>query len=215
MNIDYIEDKYKLNPDKWVVHKKIKNNSSKKYTIIFTLFVLSLVLVSTIKNETRKLQKEVNDLQSSLRTIKITLHEAVLDNQVITSPENIAKLASEYLEENFTYYKRLQIKTLDEKDKIINKSKNKKLSEKLIIKVSKRVEQKKVELRKLQALYSEPKQIPKEIKTLVNKKIEDKKNKLKKLYSEPKESIQSAKLKRWATVQLVKLVLGIPIIPGR
>ena len=22
MNIDYIEDKYKLNPDKWVVHKK-------------------------------------------------------------------------------------------------------------------------------------------------------------------------------------------------
>ena len=215
MNIDYIEDKYKLNPDKWVVPKKIKNNSSKKYTIIFTLFVLSLVLVSTIKNETRKLQKEVNDLQSSLRTIKITLHEAVLDNQVITSPENIAKLASEYLEENFTYYKRLQIKTLDEKDKIINKSKNKKLSEKLIIKVSKRVEQKKVELRKLQALYSEPKQIPKEIKTLVNKKIEDKKNKLKKLYSEPKESIQSVKLKRWATVQFVKLVLGMPIIPGR
>lgn len=215
MNIDYIEDKYKLNPDKWVVHKKIKNNSSKKYTIIFTLFVLSLVLVSTIKNETRKLQKEVNDLQSSLRTIKITLHEAVLDNQVITSPENIAKLASEYLEENFTYYKRLQIKTLDEKDKIIYKNKNKKLSDKLIIKVSEQVEQKKVELRKLQALYSEPKQIPKEIKTLVNKKIEDKKNKLKKLYSEPKESIQSAKLKRWATVQFVKLVLGIPIIPGR
>ena len=215
MNIDYIEDKYKLNPDKWVVHKKIKNNSSKKYTIIFTLFVLSLVLVSTIKNETRKLQKEVNDLQSSLRTIKITLHEAVLDNQVITSPENIAKLASEYLEENFTYYKRLQIKTLDEKDKIINKSKNKKLSEKLIIKVSKRVEQKKVELRKLQALYSEPKQLPKEIKTLVNKKIEDKKNKLKKLYSEPKESIQSVKLKRWATIQFVKVILGIPVIPGR
>ena len=111
MNIDYIEDKYKLNPDKCVVHKKIKNNPSKKYTIIFTLFVLSLVLVSTIKNETRKLQKEVNDLQSTLRTIKINLHEAVLDNQVITSPENIAKLASEYLEENFTYYKKLQIKT--------------------------------------------------------------------------------------------------------
>ena len=126
MNIDYIEDKYKLNPDKWVVHKKIKNNPSKKYTIIFTLFVLGLVLVSTIKNETRKLQKEVNDLQSSLTTIKITLHEAVLDNQVITSPENIAKLASEYLEEDFTYYKKLQIKTLDEKDKIIYKNKNKK-----------------------------------------------------------------------------------------
>ena len=213
MNIDYIEDKYKLNPDKWVVHKKIKNNSSKKYTIIFTLFVLSLVLVSTIKNETRKLQKEVNDLQSSLRTIKITLHEAVLDNQVITSPENIAKLASEYLEEDFTHYKKLQIKTLDEKDTIVFK--NKKISDKLKIKISEQVEQKKVQLRKLQALYSEPEQVPKEIKILVNKKIEDKKNTLKTLYSKPKETIQSVKLKRWATVQFVKLVLGIPIIPGR
>ena len=213
MNMDYIEDKYKLNPDKWVVHKKIKNNPSKKYTIIFTLFVLGLVLVSTIKNETRKLQKEVNDLQSSLRTIKITLHEAVLDHQVITSPENIAKLASEYLEENFTYYKRLQIKTLDEKDTIVFK--NKKISDKLKIKISEQIEQKKVQLRKLQALYSEPEQVPKEIKILVNKKIENKKNTLKTLYSKPKETIQSAKLKRWATVQFVKVILGIQVIPGR
>ena len=213
MNIDYIEDKYKLNPDKWIVHKKIENNPSKKYTIIFTLFVLGLVLVSTIKNETRKLQKEVNDIQSSLRVIKITLHEAILDNQVITSPENIAKLASEYLEEDFTHYKKLQIKTLDEKDTIVFK--NKKISDKLKIKISEKIEQKKVQLRKLQALYSEPEQVPKEIKILVNKKIEDKKNTLKTLYSKPKETIQSVKLKRWATIQFVKVILGIPVIPGR
>ena len=141
------------------------------------------------------------------------MHEAILDNQVITSPENIAKLASEYLGEDFTHYKKLQIKTLDEKDKIIFK--NKKISDKLKIKISEQIEQKKVQLRKLQALYSEPEQVPKEIKILVNKRIEEKKNKIKTLYSNPKESIQSAKLKRWATIQLVKVVLGIPIIPGR
>ena len=40
------------------------------------------------------------------------------------------------------------------------------ISDKLKIKISEQVEQKKVQLRKLQALYSEPEQVPKEIKIL-------------------------------------------------
>ena len=49
-----IEDKYKLNPDKWIPEKKSKINFNKKYTLVISFFIFGLILVSTIKNETRK-----------------------------------------------------------------------------------------------------------------------------------------------------------------
>ena len=77
------------------------------------------------------------------------------------------------------------------------------------------IEQKKTELKKLQEMYSEPEKLPEEIKITVAKRIENTKSDLKKLYSDPKGSIMSAKTQKWVVMQVVKVFLGIPIIPGK
>ena len=82
----------------------------------------------------------------------------------------------------------------------------------------KKLKQKKTELAKLQKLYSKPEEIPKELKLQVAKKIEVKKNelnKLKRIYSEPESIFKSKKMQKWAGLQVVKIFLGIPIVPGR
>ena len=76
-------------------------------------------------------------------------------------------------------------------------------------------EKKKTEIRKLQELYSNPGSIPGEIKTQVAIKIKEKKIELKNIYNEPKDIFTLERVGRWSVVQVVKLFLGIPIIPGR
>ena len=172
----------------------------------------------------RKIQKEINELQSSLSIIKITLHEAVLDNELLTSPSNINLLAKKYLESNYTFYKKSQIKRLNEnvsigqnntkEKKETNISNSKHINEIKII-IAKKIATKKMELKKLQEIYSEPEKLPEEIKIQVAKKIKDKKAEIKQLYSNPKDAINTTKIQKWAAVQLVKAFLGIPIIPGK
>ena len=77
-----------------------------EYSLITILFVSGLLLVSAIKNETRNLQREINILQASINEIKFNLDQALLDNEVMTSPENISKLANEYLEDDLKTYKK-------------------------------------------------------------------------------------------------------------
>ena len=98
-----------LNPEKWIqtVHKQKKINPFRKYFLTTSFFIAGLVLVSVIKNETRNLQKEINNLQVSINTIKFDLHQTALDHEFITSPENVEKLAEEYLELNLKTYKKL------------------------------------------------------------------------------------------------------------
>ena len=70
-------------------------------------------------------------------------------------------------------------------------------------------------MKKLQELYSKPKKLPGEIKLLLAKEIESKKDALKQLYSEPNDTIKLGKVQRWAGLQVVKAILGMPIVPGR
>jgi seryl-tRNA synthetase len=81
--------------------------------------------------------------------------------------------------------------------------------------IVKKIEKKRTEIRKLQELYSRPETIPDEIKIQVAKKIKKKKTALKKLYSSPKEVITFEKAQKWVAVQVVKVFLGMPIIPGK
>ena len=83
------------------------------------------------------------------------------------------------------------------------------------LKVAKGIEEKKTEIRKLQALYSNPKLISGEIKTQVANQIEEKKTELKNIYHSPKNVITLEKVGKWSAVQVVKAFLGMPIIPGR
>ena len=194
----------------------------KKYSLMTILFVCGLLFVSAVKNETRNLEKEINNLRASNNVIKFNLDQAILDNEVITSPENIARLAKEYLNTDFISYKKSQIKHLDEHTETFTKTENAKtkkknnnLKESIKLEFTKKIEKKKTEIRKLQELYSNPESIPDEIKTQVATKIEEKKNELKNLYSSPKETITLKKVQKWAAVQVVKVFLGMPIIPGK
>ena len=202
------------------------NNAAWKYSLVVVLFVCGLLFVSAVKNKTRNLEKEINSLRASNNVIKFNLDQTILDNEVITSPDNISLLAKEYLNIDLVSYKKSQIKKLrDENEKFtkvnkikkekINKKKIKNLSDSIKTQVAKRIEIKKTEMRKLQELYYNPKSIPKEIKTQVAVQIEEKKNEIRNIYNAPKDIFTLERVGRWSVVQVVKLFLGIPIITGR
>ena len=212
----------KANP----IPKKKKFNSVKKYSLIVTLFVCGLLFVSVIKNETRNLQKEINNLETSIDNVKFNLNQANLDNEVITSPENISLLAKKYLHSSLVPYEMSQIKSLNDKNEIffeVKKTKDKKVSRKKIknlptdIKeqLDQKIKQTKTEIRKLQELYNDPKSIPEEIKTRVAKQIKEKKIKLKNIYDSPKDTVTLQTFQKWGVVQMVKLFLGVPLVPGK
>tara|TARA_B100000686_G_scaffold322312_1_gene375935 strand:- start:363 stop:1076 length:714 start_codon:yes stop_codon:yes gene_type:complete len=223
-NLNNFEASVAIDESSWLntIPRKNKYNSIRRYSFMTILFVSGLLLVSAIKNETRNLQKEINILKASNNSIKFDLEQAILDNEVITSPENISRLAKEYLNTNFTVYQKYQITHLNSKTKVFNnteekikKKKSKKITNQIKKQVAKQIEVKKIELRKLQEIYSKPDEIPGEIKNQVAKKIEQKKIELKNLYNSPKDAITLAKAQKWAAVQVVKAFLGMPIIPGR
>ena len=61
-----------INSDRWVnsISKKKNFNSVGKYSFVGIIFVFGLLLVSAVKNETRNLQKEINNLQASINLLK-------------------------------------------------------------------------------------------------------------------------------------------------
>ena len=241
-NIESNKEKYKLDSNKWintlpgkdenililtnVINSSPKSSSGKKYVLTITAFVVGLILVSVTKNETRNVQKEISKLQTVINDLRLDLHQTTLEHEVITSPENISRLAKEYLESDFVSYKKSQIgqlneraKTLvklekDKNEKIINK-KSKVKTKEIKLKVAKKIEKTKIEMKKLQELYNAPEKLPGEIKIHVAKKIEIKKIELKNLYSDPYKLIKSKKVQKWAGMQVVKIFLGIPIVPGK
>ena len=218
-----------LDHDKWIntiSKKKETYNSAKKYSLMAILFVCGLLFVSVLKNETRNLQKEINNLRASISVIEFNLDQATLDYEVITSPENISLLAKEYLNIDLVSYKKDQIKDLNyENEKIatvnkikkekVNKKNIKVLSDNIKTQVAKKVEEKKTEIKKLQELYNNPKSIPDEIKTQVAITIKEKQIELKNIYNEPRDIFTLERVGRWSVVQVVKIFLGMPVIPGR
>ena len=217
-----------VNPVRWVntISKNSTHSSIPKYSLMVILFVSSLFLISVVKNETRNLEKEINNLEASIKKINYNLDQAILDNEVITSPENISQLAKEYLDMHLVAYKKSQILNLSDKNqnftkenntikKISNKKKIKNLQQSVKNEVAMRIEKKKTEIRKLQELYEKPEQIPKEIKIQVAKQIKEKKIELENIYNKPKSIFTLERVGKWSIIQVVKLFLGIPVIPGR
>ena len=236
INTEFNKITNQLDYDRWIntipkknTYRSVKKNtysSVKKYSLIVTLFVCGLLFVSAIKNETRNLQKIINNLEASINVIKFNLDQAILDNEIITSPENISLLAKEYLSIDLVSYKRSQIKRLNDENKKftkinkirkekINKKKIKNLSDNIKTQIAKKVDKKKTEIIKLQELYSNPKSIPNAVKTQVATKIEEEKVKLKNIYNSPKDIMTFEKIGKWSMVQVVKVFLGMPVIPGR
>ena len=232
INIKFNEEKNQVDHYRWVntiPQKNTHNNVAWRYPLVVILFVCGLLFVAVVKNKTRNLEKEIYSLRASNNVIKYNLNQAILDNEVITSPENISRLAKEYLNTDFISYKKSQISQLYDDTAIISKvnkknnnlstvklnEKSNNLSTKIKSVITKKIEKKKTEIRKLQELYSKPESIPGEVKTQIASKIKEKKIELKNLYSSPKTIITLEKTRKWAAVQIAKFFLGIPIVPGK
>ena len=211
-----------LNEEKWIntLPKKSFINSTQIYSIGTALFIIGIIAVSVIKNETRNLQKEINNLNVLNKNIKIDLHQATLDYDVLTSPKNLSYLAKEYLDMNLKPYKKSQIIKLQrEEDVIVEKRLDKKEKKsnisKVKTKISGEIKEKKRELALLQKKISSPEKLPGEIKIQISKKIEKTKNDIQKLYKHPSGAAESKKYRRWAAIQVAKLFFGIPVVPGK
>ena len=174
-------------------------NSVKKYTLLTVIFICGLIFVSIVKNETRNLQKDINNLETFINLIKFNLDQAFLDHEIITSPENISLLAKKHLNIDLAPYKRSQIKQLNDKNEKITKINKKE----------------KTNTQKYKELYSRPKSIPDKIKTHVASLIKEKKVEIVNIYNEPKSLVTLERAGRWTVIQLVKALLGIPTLPGR
>ena len=213
---------YNLDPEKWVntlpnniPPKKSKKDFAKSFSITLVIFLIGLIFVSVIKNKTRTLEKEINDLQASIKKLEIDIKLTTLDYEVITSPENLSEMAEKYLEFELSSYKKSQIRNLKNEVELISKSKEIKNESMTSLVKSKIKEKYNKDIKKVKKLYNEPEKIPEELKMSVKNNIERKKENIKKIYNNPKEFITKEKLKKWGTVQIVKAFLGIPIVPGR
>ena len=162
MSTELTQETNQLNHTKWIntIPRKNSYSSVKKYSLMATLFISGLLIISVVKNETRNLQKDINNLKASVNAIKYNLHQTILDNEVITSPENISQLAKEYLNIELISYKKSQIKQLNDEqeefteiNKIKKEKKNNKKSKNLKVavktEVTKRIEKKKTEIMKM------------------------------------------------------------------
>tara|TARA_B110000438_G_scaffold282019_1_gene308643 strand:- start:374 stop:1036 length:663 start_codon:yes stop_codon:yes gene_type:complete len=198
---------YQLDNKRWTdtISKKNIINPVKKYSLLTILFICGLLFVSVVKNETRILQKQINNLEASINTIKFNLDQASLDNEVITSPKNLSHLAKEHLDNNLKTYSRSQIIKFDKKTV---------LSEKVNLKVKENLPKKNTKFSKIKNIYSNPKTIPVIAKNEVIKKIKKNKESLQNILESPKD-ILSYKTGRWGVIQIAKALLGFPVVPGR
>ena len=222
INLDKKNKNYDLDPEKWIntlpnntQPKKNKKSFAKSFSATLIIFFIGLIFVSVIKNKTRSLQKEIDDLQASINNLKIDLNFTKLDYEVITSPESLSELARKHLEFELHSYKKSQIRNLNSEKLLlskVNEIESKSLSSIAKSKIKKEYKKK---LRKVKKLYKEPETIPQELKMSLTNKIEKKKENIKKIYNNPKEMITREKLQQWGAIQIVKAFLGIPIIPGR
>ena len=193
---------------------------SRKYVFATAFFTIGLVVVSIVKNETRKLQTEINDLLAKRNSIELELYRTNLDYEVITSPQNISRLANEFLDKSYFTYNKSQIKSLNEQLNYNQKKLETRIVEKnkkqiITSKVAKKIEEKKNELYVLKKKLSEPKKLPSELKIKIAKKIKVTKHELEKLYQDPKGTIESKRAQNWAIFQLAKVFLGFPVVPGK
>ena len=216
-NLDKDSKNYDLDPKKWLntLPKKNKKSFAKNFSITLAIVLIGLIFVSVIKNKTRSLEKEINDLQASINNLKTDLNFTTLDYEVITSPENLAKLAKEYLDFELHSYKKSQIRNLKSNKLLISKT-NPVETQSLSSMAKTHIKEKYIKnIKKVKKFYNEPETIPKEVKMTIANKIEKNKENIKNIYDSPKDYFTKEKLQRWGTIQVVKVFLGLPIVPGK
>ena len=69
-------------------------------------------------------------------------------------------------------------------------------------------------IKKIRKVSSDPKNLPKEIKFELSNNFIEKIKEIIKIYKKPEDFVRSKKFKSWTGIQFVKLIFGIPIVPG-
>ena len=226
LNKENSNEKNTLDPNIWlgtISQEKPKQSNIKKISLLIILLIIGLMSVPITKNATRDLQNEISNLRNEISILKLELHQTNLDYEVITSPANLSLLAKENLGTEFNFYKKSQVLKFSDKTNNLTQLKTdanlmkKKVNNKNTVQkiVLKEIKKKKLELKKIQRIASNPKKIPSNIKLNITKKIKKTEIGLKKLYSSPEEILTPERTKRWAAMQIVKAFFGFPVIPGK
>jgi len=220
-NVSTTKNKLDHNNEVEVIPKKETYNAGIKYSLTTILFICGLLFVSIVKNETRNLQKKINNLETSINLINFDLDQTILDNEVIQSPENISLLAKEHLSINLKAYKRFQIinsnfnqYSIEDKNEA-NIKKSKSLQSGIKNQIAKQIEIKKTKAREIKQFYSNPEMIPVKIKTKISLSVEKKKSEIKDIINNPSDVFTIKKVAKSIAIQVVKVFLGMPVVPGR
>ena len=81
-----------------------------KSIILFIIFICCLIFTSFTKNNTRTIEKKIAILNHDIKILEKELTEAKLEYQYMITPENLNFLSTNYLLENFTNYKKEDIR---------------------------------------------------------------------------------------------------------
>jgi len=165
--------------------------------LILITLISGLIFTSLIKNKTRLLEKELLYLDKEINILRSDLSEASLDFHYLTTPKHISLLAKNFLNENFIYYKKSQIKKSIKPEKdlaVLEKLKNDYTFSRL--NNSEFTNKKTNVIKKV-----ENEQL------LIAKKIDNKNP------QKTKKMVSRKKVQNWAGIQIIKALLGIPTIP--
>ena len=98
---------------------------NKKIFISVIIFSIFMFITSTIKNQTRLIEKNISTYKQKISKIENDFYEAQLDYFYLTSPEVISKKVSEYIDSEYESINYSSIyfsldQFIDEKNKTTN-----------------------------------------------------------------------------------------------
>ena len=74
-----------------------------KYLISITIFVIMLILISFVKNQTRKIEKNISFYNKEINLIQNQLYESQIDYYYLTSPKFLKEKIDLVFDEKYTY----------------------------------------------------------------------------------------------------------------
>ena len=85
----------------------------KKYIFLIFFFIFSIFFISNIKNETRDIEKNIRNINTTIFTLNSELHEAGLDYDYLSSPANLLILSEKIFKDKLNFYDSKQFSYID------------------------------------------------------------------------------------------------------
>jgi len=76
----------------------------KKYIFLIFFFIFGIFFISHIKNETRDIEKNIRNINTTIFTLNAELHEAGLDYDYLSSPANLLILSEKIFKDGLHFY---------------------------------------------------------------------------------------------------------------